>query len=444
MKNPFSRIGPLFTDFYELTMAAAYHARRMFSDATFSLFVRGYPPHRNYLVAAGLEDVVNELEAFSFDESEIGYLRSTGRFSDDFLAYLSRLRFSGRVDAMPEGTLFFPDEPILEITAPIIEAQILETFLLNTIGLSSMIASKAARCMHAAGGRPLIDFALRRTQGTDAGLKVARSTYLTGFTATSNVLAGKIYGIPVSGTMAHSYVTAFGSESDAFAAYAETFPDHSVFLIDTFDTLEGARTAAKVAFRMKARGRKLAGVRLDSGDMVALSRAVRAVLDEAGLPDVRIYASGGFDEQEIAAILAKGAPIDAFGVGTKVGVSADAPYLNIVYKMVRYKNRDVRKLSTGKATLAGEKQVFRRTGHNGLFAEDIIGTRNETIDGAHPLLEPVMADGRRLEPLPALATVRDRFNRQFSQLDERYKRLRRPGRYPVSFSSRLSALQQTR
>ncbi len=437
-----NRIGPLFTDFYELTMAASYHAHGLFSDATFSLFVRGYPPRRNFFVAAGLEDVIHELETFGFDSGEIDYLKSTGRFSEDFIAYLARLRFSGRVAAMPEGTIFFPDEPILEITAPIIEAQILETFLLNTIGFSSLIASKAARCIHAAGGLPLIDFSLRRTQGHDAGLKVARSTYLAGFSATSNVLAGKIYHIPVSGTMAHSYVTAFNSERDAFAAYAETFPDHAIFLIDTFDTMDGARNAVNVAKEMKSKGKSLVGVRLDSGNMVELSRSVRSLLDEAGLPDVKIFASGGFDENEIADMLRKDARIDAFGVGTKVGVSADAPYLNIVYKMVRFNNRNVRKLSTGKATLAGEKQVFRQTGDDGFFKRDIIASREESITEALPLLEPVMENGKRLMPLPSLQAVRENFSRQFSRLGDRYKKLGQPDRYPVSFSSRLSALQK--
>ena len=434
-------IGPLFTDLYELTMGASYHEHALVSDATFSLFVRNYPPHRNYFVAAGLEDVIDELEGFRFSGSDIDYLKKTALFRDRFLDYLKTLRFTGDVFAMPEGTVFFAGEPVLEITAPIVEAQILETFLLNTIGLSSMIATKSARCIHAAGNHPLIDFSLRRTQGTDAGLKVARSAYLAGFMATSNVLAGKIYDIPVSGTMAHSYVTAFSSESEAFSAYSRTFPDNSIFLIDTYDTLEGARQAAAVAQKMKASGHSLVGVRLDSGNMARLSRDVRDILDGAGLSDVKIFASGGFDEYKLSDIIADGADIDAFGVGTKVGVSADAPYLNIVYKMVRFGKRDVRKLSPGKATLAGEKQVFRETGSDGRYLKDTVGLRNETLPGATPLLEPVMKAGRCLRPHPTLGVIRNRFKENFARLDERFKSLADPPEYPVAVSPKLETLQ---
>jgi len=434
-------IGPLFTDLYELTMGASYHQHGLVSDATFSLFVRNYPPHRNYFVAAGLEAILNELEGFRFSGSDIDYLKRTALFSDRFLAYLKDLRFSGEVFAMPEGTIFFPGEPVLEITAPIIEAQILEPFLLNTIGLSSMIATKSARCIHAAGNRPLIDFSLRRTQGTDAGLKVARSSYLAGFMATSNVLAGKTYGIPVSGTMAHSYVTAFNSESEAFSAYSRTFPDNSIFLIDTYDTLEGARQAAAVAREMKKTGHSLVGVRLDSGNMAELSRNVRKILDEAGLSEVKIFASGGFDEYKISAIIADGACIDAFGVGTKVGVSADAPYLNIVYKMVKFGGRNVRKLSSGKATLAGEKQVFRETDTDGRYLKDTVGLRSETMPKAAALLEPVMTAGRCLRPHPTLSAIRDRFKANFACLNDRFKSLDTPPAYPVALSPKLETLQ---
>jgi len=374
------RAGPLFTDLYELTMAASYFAHRIFSTATFSLFIRGNYLKRNFFVAAGLEDVLNELEIFRFSEKDITYLQTSGAFSKDFLSYLAGLRFSGKIFAMPEGTIFFANEPVLEVTAPIIEAQLIETFLLNTIGFQSMIASKAARCVHVAGNRPLIDFSLRRTQGQDAGHKVARSTYIAGFVATSNVLAGQIYGIPISGTMAHSYIEAFSGDLAAFSAYSETFPDTSIFLIDTYNTIDGAKHAVTVAKQMKENGHSLIGVRLDSGDMVDLSQKVRKIFDDAGLSDVKIFASSGFDEFKIAEVISKGAKIDAFGVGTKVGVSADAPYLDAVYKMVRFKNRDVRKLSPGKITLAGEKQVFRKSDPNGRYLEDIIGLRGDIIN----------------------------------------------------------------
>lgn len=436
------RIGPLFTDLYELTMAAAYYDRKVFSNATFSLYIRKYPPNRNYFVAAGLENALDELENFHFSEKEIAYLNETGLFSDDFISYLKQLRFSGDVYAMPEGTVFFENEPLLEVTAPIIEAQIIETFLLNTIGFQTMIASKAARCMTAAQGRPLVDFSLRRTQGQDAGIKVARSTYITGFVATSNVLAGKIYDIPISGTMAHSFISAFNNEIDAFSAFSKTFPKNSVFLIDTYDTLEGARNTVKAAKEMKKRGEVPIGVRLDSGDMADLSQKVRKILDDAGLFDVKIFASSGFDEFKMADVIANGAKIDAFGVGTKMGVSADAPYFDIVYKMVRFNNRDVRKLSPGKITLAGKKQVFRKSDKSGRYIEDTIGLRNETIDENEPLLKKLMANGKTVGPHPSLQDIRDTFKRNFAALDESYKSLDEHTAYPVKISSRLMELQE--
>ncbi len=437
------RAGPLFTDLYELTMAASYFAHKVFDTATFSLFIRDVYATRNYFVAAGLEQVLDELAVFKFSDQDISYLQSTGRFSKHFLDYLRQLRFTGEVNAMSEGTVFFANEPILEVTAPIIEAQLLETFLLNTIGFQTMIASKAARCFHAAAGRPLIDFSLRRTQGQDAGIKVARSTFIAGFTATSNVLAGKIYGIPISGTMAHSYVSAFDNERDAFFAYADTFPDHSIFLIDTYDSIEGARHAAVVAKEMQKKGHTLIGVRLDSGDMVSLSREVRKIFDTAGLLDVKIFASSGFDEFKIAKVISEGALIDAFGVGTKVGVSADAPFVDVVYKMVRFKGRDVRKLSPGKVTLAGEKQVFRKSDQKGHYLEDIIGQRDEVIDEGKPLLEKVMENGKLLRPHPLLQMLQEKFKENFAALDDEYKSIQDHNAYPVKLSTRLENLQKS-
>lgn len=440
--SPYRPLGPLFTDLYELTMAAAYWAHGIRSEAVFSAFIRGgVDQRRGYFVMAGLQDVIDELAAFRFSQDDLTYLGQTGLFEDDFLLFLKKLRFTGRVDAMAEGTVFFHDEPILEISAPLIEAQIIETFVLNTLGFQTLIASKAARCTHAAGGRPLIDFSLRRTQGADAGLKVARSTYLAGFEATSNVLAGRKYGIPVSGTMAHSFVMAFDSEPRAFAAYAETFPENAVFLIDTYDTVKGAHQAAAVGLEMRRQGHTLKGVRLDSGDMVTLSRRVRHILNEAGLPEVKVFASSGLDEFLIADVLAKGAAIDAFGVGTKVGVSADAPYVDIVYKLVRCGGRNVRKVSPGKTTLAGAKQVFRRTSDSGYYVEDIVGLRDETLTGARPLLETVMSGGIPSAPPPALSFVRDACGRHLGALDNGYKDLTSPAPFPVRISPRLRALQ---
>jgi nicotinate phosphoribosyltransferase len=437
------RAGPLFTDLYELTMAASYFAHQIFSTATFSLFIRENYLKRNFFVAAGLEEVLNELAAFRFSEQDITYLQTTKFFSKDFLSYLAGLCFSGKIFAMPEGTIFFSNEPVLEVTAPIIEAQLIETFLLNTIGFQSMIASKAARCVHVAGNRPLIDFSLRRTQGQDAGNNVARSTYLAGFAATSNVLAGQRYGIPISGTMAHSYIEAFSGDLAAFSAYSETFPDNSIFLIDTYNTIDGAKHAVTVAKQMQQKGHSLIGVRLDSGDMVDLSQKVRKIFDDAGLSDVKIFASSGFDEFKIAKVISQGAKIDAFGVGTKVGVSADAPYLDVVYKMVHFKDRDVRKLSPGKITLAGEKQVFRKSDPTGRYLEDIIGLRDDTVDQGTPLLKKVMENGEIVQPHPELQATRKSFKQNFALLDERYKSILEYNAYPVKLSKRLKMLQES-
>ena len=434
-------IGPLFADLYELTMAASYFDRHMQGNATFSLFVRASAA-RNFFVAAGLEAVLDALACFAFSDKEIAYLKETGLFGDEFLSFLKTLRFKGTIFAIPEGSIFFADEPVLEVTAPIIQAQIIETFLLNTIGSQSLFASKGARCVHAADGRPLIDFSLRRTQGQDAGLNVARSTYISGFAGTSNVLAGQRYGLPVSGTMAHSYISAFEHEIDAFRAYAAIFPDHSVFLVDTYDTIEGAGQAVRVGLEMKKQGHALRGVRLDSGDMIDLSCRVRDILDKAGLAEVKIYASSGFDEFKIHELLTNGARIDAFGVGTKVGSCADEPYLDVVYKLVKLNDRLVRKLSPGKKTLAGEKQVFRKTDADGSYSGDIIGLRDEAIDGTSPLLSRVMHQGKRVGPPPALADIRAAFKSNFSALPDIYKSLHQKHPYPVKLSEGLVMAQK--
>jgi nicotinate phosphoribosyltransferase len=432
----------LVTDLYELTMAASYFENRMAEPATFSLFSRKYPPNRAYFVAAGLEDVLEYLANFQFSEGDLAYLKSTGIFSEDFLRYLKTMRFTGDVRALPEGEVFFADEPILEISAPVIEAQIVETLVINTIQIQSMIATKAARCVHAAAGRGLVDFSLRRTHGIDAGLKVARSSYITGFVGTSNVLAGKLYSIPTAGTMAHSYVSSFGNEIEAFRAFARSFPKTSIFLIDTYDTVAGAEKAVIVGQEMAQRGDRLLGVRLDSGDMVRLSQEVRGILNEAGLEGTKVFASGSFDEYEIAEAIKKGAKIDAFGVGTKMGVSADDPYLDIVYKLVQYGERPIMKFSTGKANLPGEKQVFRKTDSQGRFIEDVIGTADEAVQGARPLLEPVMENGKLLRDHPLLQDIREHFKRSFQALDEKYKALKEPPVYPVGTSPRLKALEE--
>ncbi len=432
----------LLTDLYELTMAACYFDHRMFERASFSLFVRDYPPGRRYFVAAGLEDVLCYLEHFKFHREDIAYLASLDLFKKEFLSFLSRLRFTGDVWAIPEGRIFFAREPILEVEAPLIEAQLIETYLINAINLQSMIATKASRCFYAAGGRKLVDFSLRRTQGKDAGLKVARASFIGGFIGTSNVLAGKVYGLPVFGTMAHSFVTSFDREIDAFRAFARTFPRHTVLLVDTYDTLAGARKAAEVGKEMAGRGERLMGVRLDSGNIARLSQKVRHILDQAGLNSATIFASGAFDEFKIRQTLQRGGAVDAFGVGTKMGVSADAPYLDMAYKMVEYAGRPVLKLSSGKETLAGRKQIFRFFSGSGRLRRDIIALRDDSIEGGERLLRRVMKQGKIVGRLPSLSQIQKRFLEEFSRLDEKYKGLEGSGpRFPVGLSSRLRRLQ---
>jgi nicotinate phosphoribosyltransferase len=441
----------LFTDLYELTMAASYFQHHMFAPATFSLFVRELPPQRGFLVAAGLADVLSVLENFTFSAEDLTFLRGTERFGADFLEYLTTVRFTGDVYALPEGQLCFANEPLIEITAPLIEAQIIETLVLNTIHLQTLIASKAARCFAVAQGKRLIDFALRRTHGIDAGLKVARASYLAGFDGTSNLLAGKLYGVPFYGTMAHSFVESFDAEEAAFAAYAATFPDDTALLIDTYDTLAGARRAAHLGQQLREHGHRLRGVRLDSGDLLMLSRETRAILDAAGLTDVHIYASGGLNEQKVAHLLTAGAPIDVFGVGTDMGVSADAPSLDMAYKLVEYAGTPRLKLSTKKVSLLGRKQIFRVMDAAGHYESDIIALRDEYPQDVAPgvpperifsLLTHVMADGKRLPPHPSLPESRTLFLAVFAKLLASYKQLQEPERYPVTLSPQLARFQE--
>ena len=430
----------LFTDLYELTMAQAYFREGMFAPATFSLFIREYPPNRSYFVASGLEDVLTYLENWSLSQQDIAYLQSTCSFSTELLDYLSELRFSGDVWAIPEGGIFFANEPVIEVTAPIIEAQIAETYIINQINFQSLVATKAARCVWAARGKALADFSLRRTHGTDAGMKVARASYIAGFQSTSNVLAGKRYGIPISGTMAHSFVTSFPDEMDAFRAYTRSYPDSTVLLIDTYDTLAGARKAVVVGKELEAEGAGLQGVRLDSGDYGRLSREVRRILDEAHLNNVTIVASGGLDEFQLDELTRGGAPIDAFGVGTRLGVSDDAPWTDMAYKLVSYDDRPVLKLSEGKTSLPGAKQVFRMRGEKGSFDRDIIALRDERVPEGEPLLVKVMEGGKRLDSPASLEQIWARLADEFTHLYDRLKVLRDPPTYNVTLSPGLKAL----
>ncbi len=432
----------LLTDLYELTMAAVYFEQQMFEPATFSLFIRNYPPRRRYFVCAGLADVLEYLEGLRFTPEDLEYLDGTGLFEPAFLSYLEKFRFRGDVFAVAEGRLFFVNEPILEITASLIEAQVVEAFIINAVNLQVTVATKASRCVHAAWPRKLVDFSLRRTHGTDAGLKVARASFIAGFIGTSNVLAGKLYGIPTFGTMAHSFVTSFEREIDAFCAFARNFPGNTVLLVDTYDTLKGTRHAVEVAREMARQGRTLTGVRLDSGDMARLSQKVRKIFRKEGFPETMIFASGGFDEYKIQDVLRRGGEIDSFGVGTKMGVSADAPYCDMAYKMVQYAGRPVLKLSPGKITLAAEKQVFRFTSPGGKLKEDLIGLRDDRLMGGKPLLEKVMSGGRVITRQPSLSQVQEIFLDEFSRLDEKYKSIDGEGRkYPVSLSPRLKEIQ---
>ncbi len=437
-------VSPLFTDLYELTMASVYFEREMFAPATFSLFIRRYPPHRRFFLAAGLQRLLELLKGFRFSEEDLAYLESLGLFNPKFLDYLKDLRFSGEVWALPEGTIFFPNEPLVEITAPIIEAQIIETMVINVLNFETMIATKAARCVLAANGKPVVDFSARRTQGLSAALVVARASYLAGFAATSNTLAGKLYGIPVTGTMAHSLIQSFGQEEEAFLAFAQQFPENTVLLLDTYDTLAAVPKAIAVARFLKERGGELKGVRLDSGDLATLSKEVRRRLDEAGLAQVRIFVSGGLDEYQIEALEACGAPIDAFGVGTKMGVSADAPYLDIAYKLVAYDQRPVAKFSQGKATLAGAKQVFRKFDDQGCLKEDWLGLRDEPpADGSIPLLKPVLKGGQLLQEPEPLSLLRKKVSQGLACLPAYLRKLRGEDEpYPVYLTPALQRLQE--
>ena len=406
----------LLVDLYELTMGESYLAEGMDErPATFQLFCRTLPPGWGYLVAAGVEEALEYLEDLSFADTELAYLETTGLFRAPFLERLAGLRFTGEVRAMREGTVFFPAEPVLEVTAPLLEAQLVETALINRVHLSSLIASRAARCVDAAGGRRLVEFGFRRAHGAEAGVAAARASYLAGFDATSNVLAGEQFGIPVAGTMAHSFIESFADETAAFEAFTRSYPDGSTLLIDTYDTVEGARRAAAVGLELAARGGRLGAVRLDSGDLLELSRRVRAVLDQAGLPGVTIFASGNLDEYSLAALLEAGAPIDGFGIGSRLSTSAGAPYLDLVYKLVDIDGRGVMKLSAEKATLPGQKQVWRRL-EGERFAGDVVTLADETPPaGAEPLLELAMSGGRRLFE-PSLLAARERAAAQRSAL----------------------------
>jgi nicotinate phosphoribosyltransferase len=433
----------MFTDLYELTMCASYFDNLKFEPATFDLFIRRLPPNRSYFLFAGLEQVLIHLEKMKFTDEQIGYLKKQG-FKEDFLEYLRNFKFTGDVYAVPEGTVVFPCEPLIRVTAPIIEAQLVETFLLNTINLQTMIATKASRVVQAAQGKAIIEFGLRREHGVDAGMKVARSSYIAGCAGTSNVLAGMVYDIPVFGTMAHSFVMSFEKEIDAFRAFAKTFPNKSTLLIDTYDDMAGAEKAAIVAKELEKIGCKLGGVRLDSGDLSETSKKVRALLDEKGLQYVEIFASGDLDEYKIAELLSKDAKIEAFGVGTKMGTSADYPYTDVIYKLCETMNEKgefspIMKLSEGKITLPGRKQVYRFKDNMGNYVKDVVALADETMEG-ESLLVKIMGKGKLLYELPALDEIKQTVSENLAKLPAKYKKLINAPRYPVEQSKDLKKL----
>ncbi len=433
----------LFIDLYELTMCASYYDNKKLTPATFDVFIRRLPPGRSYFLFAGLEQVLHYLETVRFTDSHIRYLREQG-FDEPFLRYLRDFQFTGEVHAVPEGSVVFPNEPLIRVTAPIIEAQLIETFVLNTINLQTMIASKAARVVQAAEGRAVVEFGLRREHGIDAGMKAARSSYIAGCQGTSNVLAGLTYGIPVFGTMAHSFIMSFEKEIDAFRAFAKTFPTKSTFLVDTYDDMGGAEKAVEVAKEMEKCGFKLGGVRLDSGDLAKTSTKVRTLLDKKRLDYVKVFASGDLDEYRVAELLRSGAGIDSFGVGTKMGTSADYPYIDVIYKLCEVSNgkgvfSPIMKLSKDKNTLPGRKQVYRLAGKDGSYIKDIIALADEESIG-EPLLHMVMQNGKIVQSLPNLENIREAASTNLAKLPASYKKLTDAPTYPVEISPALASL----
>ena len=429
----------LFTDLYELTMLQAYFEEGMTEDAVFSLFVRRLPAQRNFLLACGLDTVLEYLETLKFSDDDLGYLASLRKFSEEFLCWLHDFRFTGDVYAVPEGTPLFANEPLLEIVAPLPQAQLVETFVMNQIHLQTLLATKAQRVVTAARGRLVVDFGARRIHGVDAALKGARAFYIGGVDATSNVLAGKQFGIAVMGTMAHSYIQAHQDEAIAFRQFTELYPD-TVLLVDTYDTLAGIAKVIALAnnlgedFQVKA-------VRLDSGDLLQLAVESRQLLDQAGLDQVGIFASGGLNEYKVAELLSTGAPINGFGIGTSMGVSEDVPCLDIAYKLCEYAGKGRLKLSPGKPILPGRKQIFRIT-ENKYDVRDVIAKVDEQIDG-RPLLVPVMQKGKRLSAgYIDLKSVREYAQQQIDRLPNHLRTIT-PATppYPVEISQGLSLLQ---
>jgi len=434
-----SQISPLLTDLYQLTMMQAYLDHGDTDTAVFEFFARTLPERRGFLIAAGLEQALDYLENLRFSAADIAWLKSTGRFKQNLFDYLADFRFTGDVHAMPEGTAFFANEPILRVTAPMPQAQFVESRLINILHFQSLIAAKAARARLAAPGKLLVDFGLRRAHGAEAGLMAARASYIAGFAGSATVLAGEMFGMPLYGTMAHSFIEAFDNEADAFEVFARSRSEGLVLLLDTYDTEAAARKVVALAPRLKASGITIRSVRLDSGDLIALSKSVRAILDAGGLRDVTIFVSGGLDEDSLVDFARADAPIDGIGIGTSLTTSSDAPAIDCVYKLQEYAGIARRKRSAKKATWPGRKQVWRRYGADGRMAGDILGLADATHPG-EPLVQPVMQNGRRLQPAESMDAIRARAERELERLPEPLRRLDQATTYPVEVAGELQAL----
>lgn len=441
-------VSPLLTDLYQLNMIQAYLDHGETKTAVFEFFARTLPVRRGFLLAAGLEQALDYLEKLRFSSAELDFLAGTGRFGKNLLDYLAGFRFDGDVHAMPEGTIFFANEPILRVTAPLPQAQFVESRLINILHFQSLIAAKAARFVLAAPNKLLVDFGLRRAHGAEAGLMAARASFIAGFAGTATVLAGAAFGIPLYGTMAHSFIETFDDESAAFETFARARPDNLVLLLDTYDTEAAARKVVALAPRLKAAGINIRGVRLDSGDLVDLSKRVRRILDRGGLVDVTIFVSGGLDEDALAAFAREKAPIDGFGVGTGMTTSTDVPAIDCVYKLQEYAGLARRKWSEKKATWPGRKQVWRCYDAHGRMAEDILALDSDSSPAGggkmagegQPLLKPVMQGGRRLQRPETLDDIRRRSKRELERLPESLRRLEPNVTYPVKVANEVVRL----
>ena len=436
-----NRDSVLVTDFYQLAMMNAYFELGMEDQAVFELFVRRLPPERNFLMAAGLAQVLDYLETLSFQPEELDYLAADPRFKPGFIDHLADLHFTGDVDAMPEGSVFFAEEPVLRVTAPISQAQLVETRIINILHMQTLVASKASRFIIAADGRRIVDFGLRCSHGAEAGLFAARASYIAGLDGTATVLAGMRFGIPTMGTMAHSFIQSHETEAAAFENFARSQPGNVTLLIDTYDIEAGAKKVVHLASKLRKSEDVINAVRIDSGDFDQSSRAVRAILDNAGFSEIKIIVSGSLDEHRVSRLVCDGAPIDGFGVGTNLDVSPDVPVLDCVYKLQEYAGRARRKRSANKHTWPGAKQVYRWFSEAGVMLEDSVTLVGDTAQGV-PMLNPVMKNGQRLAPSPSLEMIRKVAAKTLQELPENLRELSSQPPYPVSISDSVRALAQ--